>query len=133
MNTESLLKAFRASYYESTGIQLDFRKHSYLDNQHGLTPCFDYNFAVDVITSLYDWAHTYIADNACNYPHFEGWKYNLDMTCDGLRTGTLKSLLSDVMLDLYLNHVDEYRKEGSKLYRYDASARAYIYCASKDA
>lgn len=127
MNTQSLVKQFKAHFEAQEGIKLDFRKHQFLDNQHGNSHCFRYEFAELVVTALYEWAHQYIEEHEENYPHFVGWEYNLSMECEKLRSSKLSDLVNDVCHALYLNFVDTLRFEGRSVFKYSPENRAYIF------
>jgi len=126
-NTKALVKQFRSDLESETGIKLDFRVHKFLDNQYGATPCFNYDFAEEVISFLYSWAHNFIEENEENYPHFSGWEYNLQMSIEELRTTPLDVVIIDKCKALYLNHVETYRKEGNKVFKYSPENRAYVF------
>jgi hypothetical protein len=107
MNTSTLVKQFKTQFESETGIKIDFRKHAFLNNQYGATPCFNYDFAQDVVTSLYNWAHSFIEENEVNYPHFSGWQYNTSMECEKLRSTKLQALIEGVCESLSINFVAE--------------------------
>lgn len=127
ITTESLVKKFRKDLESETGTKLDFRAHQFLENQYGASPCFDYDTAKEVISYLYKWGHEYISANEENYPHFDGWVYNLSMAIEQLRTTRLKVVVEDLCHDLFINHVEIYRREGNKVFRYSPENRAYLF------
>lgn len=99
-NAKQLMKDFKKDFYYEHKVELDFRTHAYLKNNYGLAPVFDYELAKKVVIFAYDWAHQYIADNKLNYLDFGGWKYNLSMSCDNLRTFSLKGFLMGIFCDI---------------------------------
>lgn len=127
ITTKSLVKKFRTDLEIETGIKLDFRTHQFINNQHGATPCFDYSEAKEVIAHLYKWGEEFIETNREYYPHFGGWVYNLDMAVEQLRTTRLKVVVEDICHDLFINHVEIFRREGNKVFKYSPENRAYLF------
>ncbi len=105
MNTRYLINTFKNHFESKTGTKIDFRKHQFLENQYGASPCFDYNFAKMVVLELYQWAQCFIEENNENFPHFDGWEYNLSMSIEQLRTTKVKSLIETVCQDLFINYI----------------------------
>lgn len=95
ITAESLILLFRAHFEDETGIKLDFRSHQYLENSYGLTPTFSYSLAVTVVSSLYRWANAFVAEHQ-EHLNFSGFRHNTMMSCDKLRSQSLKSLIEDV-------------------------------------
>lgn len=99
-SVKNLFTEFKNDFEIQYGITLDFRTHVFLHNNHGLSPIFDYHLAEKVVRFAYDWAENIIEENPFNDPTFDGWQYNLQMSCDELRTTTLKDFLSGIFWDL---------------------------------
>ncbi|MED6317201.1 MAG: hypothetical protein VYA60_08145 [Pseudomonadota bacterium] len=95
ITAESLLGLFRDHFEDETGTKIDFRKHQYLENSYGLTPTFSYSFAETIVDSLYRWANTFIAEHQERFV-VSGFEHNTMMSCDKLRSQSLKSLIEDV-------------------------------------
>lgn len=92
--TENALVAqFKQHFEDKTGQKIDFRKHQFLQNSYGNTPTFHYEFAVLVIDEWYTWLNQFIKDNQGRLHDLGGIEYNTQMSCDNLRTDTLKGLL----------------------------------------
>ncbi len=127
LSTQNLVKEFKKDLLLEKDIKIDFRSDVFLENQHGLSPCFNYSFAETVVTYLYDWAHQYIEDHEENYPSFSGWEYNTAMECDKLRTSKLKTLIQSVCHELFIHHVETFRKEGNKVFKYSKEHNAYLF------
>lgn len=103
--TKFTVQQFKEYFKSETGITLDFRKHVFLDNQFGATPCVNYDFAEQLITNLYAWGHQCIEDSPELFPTFGGWKYNLQMSCEKLRTEKIKHHIESVIDDLNNNAI----------------------------
>ena len=97
---KALVKLFITHLDEEEGIKLDFRKHVYLNNNYGLTPCFSYNLAERVVARLYEWAEAYAEDHKELYKNGVGFVWNLNMQCEKLRTETLRGMIRSVCFDL---------------------------------
>jgi hypothetical protein len=133
MNTQSLVKQFRNDLSLNKDIDLDFRRDVFISNQHGNYPqSLSYDNASVIISYLYAWAHEYIDDHKENYPDFGGFQYNLMMSVEQLRTSTLNSVIENVCHDLYVRFTDEYRKDGTSLFKYDSDSKAYIHVYRND-
>jgi len=91
---DALMKELKDAYEIESGERIDFRKHVFLDNQYGGTPCFNYNFAESVVVFTYAFLEKHIEENKYDYPMFGGWKYNLMMECEKLRSTTLQNFIS---------------------------------------
>lgn len=92
--TEDMLVAQFKKYFEDkTGKKIDFRKHQFLRNSYGNTPTFYHEFAVVVVDEWYAWINQFIKDNQGRLHELDGIEYNSQMSCDKLRTDTLKRLL----------------------------------------
>lgn len=92
---ESLMILFRDYFEDETGIKLDFRSHQYLENSYGLTPTFSYSMAEKAVNNLYNWANDFVAEHQDSL-RISGIRHNTMMSCDKLRSQTLKSLIEDV-------------------------------------
>lgn len=95
ITNENLVLLFRYSFEDETGIQLDFRKHQYLENSYGLTPVFNYSFATTVVDGLYRWANAFIDEHQENLV-ITGIDYNTSMSCEALRASKLKTEIEKV-------------------------------------
>lgn len=93
---KELIADFKEYLEENTGYRLDFRSHGYLENSYGLTPTFNYKFAEMVVENLYDWANQFVEDNIESFGDFGGFCYNLMMSCEQLRSRSLKSYISEI-------------------------------------
>lgn len=100
-SVDSLIIDFKEYLEEETGYRLDFRRHGYLENGYNLSPTFNYDFAKMVIENLYDWAQELIHSNQEAYGDFHGFAYNLQMSCEELRTVKLKDYISNVCFSLH--------------------------------
>jgi len=99
MNNKKLLKDLKDSFSKENA-PLDFRSDVYLENQYGLSPCMSYDRARDITQFVYDWADDYIAQNKDIYPEFSGWRWNLDMATEELRTSSVYEFVNRIIDDL---------------------------------
>jgi len=85
MTVEKILREFRNENY------LDFRTHKYLSNNYNLTPCFNYDFAKNIVLKI----------NELLEERFGGKYviYNLEMDVESLRLQTLKDYLYNRIQD----------------------------------
>lgn len=97
------VQQFKEYFQAETGVALDFRKHVYLENQYGLSPCVKYDFAETFIKCLYAWGHQCIESNPALFPNFGGWQYNLNMSCEKLRTETISDRTESIVNTLNSN------------------------------
>lgn len=96
-------KKLYLSYAKLLGLDVDFRRDCYLDNHHGLTPCFRYERAELLIESLYSWANDYIAQNAEFFPEFSGFRFTLSIEVEKMRITSFQDFVKGVtyMMDTF--------------------------------
>lgn len=80
---------------------LDFRKHVYLENPHGLTPTFNYEFAEGVVRAAHAAVEEFIDENKMLFLHYNGFTFNTAIDCEKLRTSSLKQMLSHIAHELH--------------------------------
>lgn len=102
---KELVELFKDDFYFSTdGFELDFRKHVYVNNEYGLYPQkMSWSTAVQIIDSLYAWAHDVISSHSENFPDFSGWIYNTEMEVNKLKTCKIKDKIDDVINTLIIH------------------------------
>lgn len=81
--TEAVILADLKKHLKEHQIELDFRVHRYLENQYGLMPCVDYDFAANAIDAIYGYFEKIAGKR---------WIWNKQMEIEKLRTGTIKQL-----------------------------------------
>lgn len=101
-NSDLVAKLFTISQFkeflrDEAGIELDFRKHVFLENSYGATPCVKYDFAEVLVTQLYKWAQECVEENPNLFPNFGGFEYNLQMSCEMLRTQRIRLYIEYVV------------------------------------
>ena len=84
-------------------LDIDFRKHQFLDNQYGGTPCFDYDFAKEIVTTL--------NNNLIDLFNDQYVIYNTEMDIESLRTTQLKNYILD-RVDTYYSTYKRENIEG---------------------
>ena len=104
METSTIVNKFKQHFFAQTGERLDFRKHVFVENQHGAYPTVNYEFGERVVTELYKFGLEFINDNKANYPDFSGWNYNTAMEVDKLRISTIATRVNSVCDDLSSNY-----------------------------
>ena len=81
--TNYTMKGFKKYLADNSNINLDFRSHVYLNNQYGLTPCFEYETAKTIILLL------------AEYTSDDSPIYNLNNSIDNLRITKLKDFINE--------------------------------------
>ncbi|MEL0637661.1 hypothetical protein V6259_12910 [Marinomonas sp. TI.3.20] len=79
------IKAFKSFISRTASIDLDFRVHGYLSNNHGGYPQYSYDIAKKVVDGMFEFFTLHNVD-------FKD-RYNSDMCIDELRTTPLKTFL----------------------------------------
>lgn len=88
-----MVAQFKEHFEDKTGIKIDFRTHQFLENRYGNTSTFHYGFAEMVVDEWYEWLNQFVEDNERRLHDLGGFEYNTQMSCDKLRTNTLKEML----------------------------------------
>ena len=84
-NDIKILNEFKEFTLKSTGLDLDFRTHVFLENQYGASPVYSYSDAEAVIDSVYAFL------DKCGID-YEG-RFSRSMDIEALRTQKLKEFL----------------------------------------
>lgn len=99
----NLMNKIKAVMSAKIGDKIDFRKHCFLENQYGGTPCFSYDFAETAVRTAYQVLENILKEDPEQFENYAGWEYNTDMEIEKLRTVTLKNFIENLIEDM-INH-----------------------------
>lgn len=86
---KKLITSFKQFVNDDCGLELDFRKHVFLENQYGASPQYSYSDAEAVLSCVFGFLDKFYVD-------YNG-RYNFNMEIDKLRTSKLKDYLLSVL------------------------------------